>query len=73
MDHETFFQLVRDPAHWELELFIMLIFDVLIGAVLWPKLKKFRKHHQSDDDRVATLEKKVSRLEKIIYNSSSFH
>jgi hypothetical protein len=75
MDHETFWGLLRSPAHIELELFLMFVFDFLIGAILWPKLKKFRNHHQSDDDRVAVLEKKVNKLEKIInaYNASGLH
>jgi len=37
---ETFGQLLRDPAHWEFELFLMLLFDVLIGALVWPYITR---------------------------------
>jgi len=37
---ETFGQLLRNPAHWEFEIFLMLLFDVLIGALVWPQIQK---------------------------------
>lgn len=37
---ESFWSLLRDPAHWYFELFLMLLFDVLIGALLWPAIKR---------------------------------
>lgn len=37
---ETFTTLLRDPAHWQFELFLMLIFDVVIGALIWPAIKR---------------------------------
>lgn len=45
---ETFPTLLRDPAHWEFELFLILIFDVLIGALAWPFIK--RHIHKDVDD-----------------------
>lgn len=46
---ETFWTLLGDPAHWAFELFLMLIFDVIIGylgfKVLWPRIKD---HFHSD-------------------------
>lgn len=68
MEQETFFSLVTNLAHWELELFIMFIFDVVIGFCLWPFFRKKVLHHQSDDAKIEALEKKVKRLEDIIYN-----
>jgi hypothetical protein len=37
---ETFWELLRDPAHWMFELFLMVVFDVIIGAILWPLIKR---------------------------------
>jgi hypothetical protein len=51
--HETFLSLLRDPAHWEFELFLMVVFDGLIGAVLWPWLRKHWVHHTDRDKREA--------------------
>lgn len=40
---ESFTALLRDPAHWYFELFVgavqELVFGVLVGAFLWPRLK----------------------------------
>lgn len=30
MNMETFFDLLKDPAHWEFEIFLIFIFDVII-------------------------------------------
>ena len=38
--HETFWTLLKDPAHWEFEGFLMLLFDVLLGMILWPFVKR---------------------------------
>ncbi len=50
---ETFWTLLRDSAHWEFELFVgfveMLIFDVFIGFMMWPHVKKHWKHHLERD------------------------
>lgn len=56
--------LLKDPAHWEFELFLIFIFDVLIGVLLWPRLKKFMHHHKSDDEKLDDLETRLSVLEK---------
>ena len=47
--HETFWTLLKDPAHWEFELFLMIVFDGAIGALIWPFLKKHWKHHVDRD------------------------
>lgn len=41
---ETFGTLLRDPNHWAFELLGMALFDGLIGAILWPLIK--RHFHQ---------------------------
>ena len=66
MHEETFWDLFTDPAHWWFEITLILIFDVIIGALLWPRFKNWIKHHKKDDDKVAILEKKVRVLETLI-------
>lgn len=63
MDHETFWTLLKDPAHWEFELFLILLFDVIIGILIWPRLRKFIKHHKSDDEKLEDLERRLNVLE----------
>jgi hypothetical protein len=58
MPHETFLTLLKDPAHWEFEIFLIIIFDGLIGLILWPKIKKFLRHYKSDDKIIHDLEEK---------------
>ncbi len=64
MEHETFLILLKDPAHWQFELFLIFIFDVIIGLLLWPFISKFILHHKSDDDRIKELERRVDELTK---------
>lgn len=66
MEHETFFTLLKDKAHWEFELFLMALFDGLIGWVIWPHIKQFLVHHEKDDDKITQLEKDVEELKKKI-------
>ena len=48
---ETFWTLLHDKAHWEFELFLMALFDGLIGAMFWPFISKHWKHHKDRDKR----------------------
>jgi len=59
---ETFFDLVKDPAHWEFEILLIIIFDVIIGLVIWPFVQKALVHHKSDHERLEDLEREVERL-----------
>jgi len=61
--HETFWSLLRDPAHWCFELFLMGVFDLLIGAILWPRFRQWTTHHRSDDNKLEDLERRVAALE----------
>ena len=45
MIQETFGALLRDRAHWEFELFLMLIFDGLLAGLLIPFGHKHWKRH----------------------------
>lgn len=69
IEKETFWTLVRDLPHWEFELFLIFIFDVLIGLLVWPYIRKFTRHHKSDDERIRDLEQKVQDLESKIGKS----
>ncbi len=51
MQDETFWTLLRSVGHWEFEIFLMLLFDGIIGAVLWPIVKKHWVHHIDRDKR----------------------
>ncbi|MDB5254410.1 MAG: hypothetical protein JWL80_476 [Parcubacteria group bacterium] len=64
MEQETFWTLLRDLPHWEFELFLIFIFDVLIGLIIWPLFQRFTKHHKDDDDKLEALEKRIEQLEK---------
>jgi hypothetical protein len=52
---ETFWTLLHNGAHWEFELFVgfveMLVFDVLVGLMIWPFIKKHWNHHTERDKR----------------------
>ncbi len=52
---ETFWTLLHDAAHWEFEIFLMLVFDGLVGAMLWPFIKKHWDHHVARDKREKTI------------------
>jgi hypothetical protein len=45
-EHETFWSLLRDPAHWEFEIFLMVLVDGIILGLLWPKIRKHVRHHE---------------------------
>ena len=62
MEHETFWTLFTDVAHWEFELFLIFLFDVLVGILVWPRVRKFLLHHKSDDERIVELERRVEEL-----------
>ncbi len=66
METETFWTLLHNLPHWEFEIFLIIIFDGLIGLVLWPQIRKFTTHHKSDDERISDLEKEVKELKSKI-------
>ena len=49
--HETFWDLARDAAHWEFEIFLMIVFDGLLLGIFYPWLRKHWKHHIAHDQR----------------------
>ena len=59
---ETFWDLVKDPAHWEFEIFLIIIFDVIVGLFIWPYIQRALVHHKSDHERLEDLEREVRGL-----------
>jgi uncharacterized membrane protein len=39
-----FLELVKSPGHWMFEIMLIIIFDVIIGLLLWPKIKEIIIH-----------------------------
>lgn len=65
---ETFWVLLRDPAHWEFELFLILLFDGVIGALVWPFVRRHihrdvRAAEQHDHELIRLLAERVGALE----------
>ena len=56
---ETFWTLLGNAAHWEFELFLMVVFDGLVGALAWPFLKKHWRHHVAHDEAHPETESRV--------------
>ena len=50
-DPETFWSLLHNAAHWEFEIFLMVVFDGIVGALLYPWASKHIKHHLLRDRR----------------------
>lgn len=48
---ETFWTLLHDVAHWEFEIFLMLLFDGLIVGMFAPYVRKHLRHHIERDQR----------------------
>ncbi len=61
-EHETFLTLLTDLPHWEFEIFLIVIFDGIIGLLIWPRIVKFFKHHEEDDKKIEELESKLEKL-----------
>ena len=64
MQPETFWTLLHDAAHWEFEVFLMVVFDGVIGylgfRLLWPKIRKHWQHHIDRDNREGIVADKVN-------------
>jgi hypothetical protein len=48
---ETFWTLLHSLGHWEFELFLMVLFDGIIGALAWPFIKRHWEHHLKRDKK----------------------
>ena len=63
--HETFWELLTDPAHWYFEFLLIIIFDVIVGLLIWPFVRKGLMHHKSDHERLEDLEREVEKLKNL--------
>jgi hypothetical protein len=50
-EQETFWTLLRDPAHWEFEIFLIIVFDLVLAGLLYPMIRRHWKHHKDRDKR----------------------
>lgn len=48
---ETFWELLTSWPHWALEMMLMVIFDGVVGVLVWPFIKKHWAHHKYRDAR----------------------
>lgn len=42
---ETYWELLRDPAHWLFEITLIIVFDVLLAGLLYPAFKSWLANH----------------------------
>jgi hypothetical protein len=63
---ETLWDLLRDPNHWIFEIILMILFDFVIGVLLWPRVRRAFRHHEGDDASIEDLQRRVLELEKKI-------
>jgi len=54
---ETFWDLFKSLPHWEFELFLMILFDVVIGYFIWGVIK--RHIHKDDKSIEETIREEV--------------
>ena len=66
MQHETetFWTLLHDVPHWEFELFLIFLFDGIIGLLIWPQIMMWFRHHKEGDSKMGDLEQRVRELEQ---------
>lgn len=64
MEQETFWTLLANAAHWEFELFLMFLFDVVIGLILFPFFKRWVLHHKTDDQKIDELQSQFQALQE---------
>ena len=62
METETFISLLHNAAHWEFEIFGQILFDVVLGMIIWPPLKRLLICHKKDDNNIAELQREVREL-----------
>ena len=50
-EDESLWTLMHSVAHWEFELILILLFDILIAGLLWPFIRKHINHHKCPEDK----------------------
>lgn len=52
---ETFIDLLKSAPHWYFEIFLMIVFDLVLAGlarlIIWPVIRKHWKHHKDRDKR----------------------
>lgn len=47
-----YLELLKSPGHWMFEITLMLIFDFIIGIIIWPIIKHLwqdhKKYHENE-------------------------
>lgn len=51
---ETFGDLLRDPAHWAFEGVTDVVFGMVIGGIVWPRIRAHIHRDTRDVDRAVT-------------------
>ena len=51
IDTETFVGLLKNPAYWEFELFLMFLQDVVLGFLILSVVRRHWRHHIDRDRR----------------------
>ena len=64
MHEETFWTLLQDAPHWEFEIFLIILFDGIIGLLIWPQIMMWFRHHKEGDSKMGNLEKRIQTLEE---------
>jgi len=62
---ETFWVLFKSLPHWEFEIFLMIVFDVVIGYFIWGAIKR---HIHKDDKKLEDIirEEVDNRFEELV-------
>ena len=51
---DTFWTLLHNWAHWEFEIFLMILFDGIIFGIIWNSIRKHWQHHLDRDRQEAS-------------------
>lgn len=58
MDPETFTTLLKNPGHWEFELFLMFLQDVILGLLILPLARRhFMRYHPKWKQKIGEVTK----------------
>lgn len=63
---ETFFEMLRNPAHWAFEIFVTVIFDGLVVGLFWPVVKACWKAHRAEADAQSLAAEEKVMTEKLV-------
>jgi hypothetical protein len=70
---ETFLTLLKDPNHWLFELFLMALFDGLIGMLAWPFVRKHWLEHADNHHDQPTVQELLERIKELERKDDPWH